>query len=449
MERYRRPRLRRLAAASSLILSLLFILSLAPARAAGTGSISGVVFFDADGNGIRGAGEPGLAGVEVQLADARMLGHAATSNSVLSAADGSYSFVDLSPGSYVVSETDPSGYVSTTAASRTVGVRSGAVTGIDFGDCLPITLAGVVFDDLNGDGEQGVGEPGVIDALVEVLVDSNGNGLFDPGEPIIGSSATDGQGAYRIAGLLPGPRLVRVQRPGAADPLLIPQTLVSSQVSGDTWLLDIPMPVTAPTATPSATVTLAPTPTATVAATATPTSTPTPTATPTQPATATPVPFILQQSTSGSAKMAIKRGQSGSQSFRYGAAGGGNYRLTHIVLQLSREAAAPNADLMLTISASRYGPPLAGTQINITPTQITNTSSGKSFQTYAVVFASPVGPLASGTTYYFNLVTTASNGRSFFTRFSGSNSYPNGAYFKNQTDSLKDAWFQIWGSAAP
>lgn len=147
--------------------------------------------------------------------------------------------------------------------------------------------------------------------------------------------------------------------------------------------------------------------------------------------------------------MELKKGQPGSQSFRHGVAGNASYRITHVVLNLSREATAPNADLILTLSASRYGSALPGSQVNIPASKITNTSNGASFQSYQVVFAAPVGPLTAGTTYYLNLVTTPSNGRSYFIRYSNANTYPNGTYFKNQTDTLKDSWFQIWGSTAP
>ncbi len=421
--------IRRSLTAAGLILVLLLAAGLAPAMAAATGSISGVVFFDANGNGIRNSGEAGLAGVRVQAVQGTSY-----NNSVLTGADGSYSFSGLAAGSYVVTETDLSGYASTTAASRNVGVRSGAITGIDFGDCLPMTLAGIVFDDLDGSGDQGLSEPGVAGASVQVVVDSNGNGLVDTGEPVVGSATTDGQGAFAILGLMAGRGLARVQRSGGS-PVVTPLTLISGQISGNTWRLDVALTPLPPPAT------------------ATPT--PAPTATPQTPPTATPTPTaapglqVLQQNTSGSAKMAIKKGLRGSQSFRHGVAGGPGYHITQVDLQLSRDAIAPNADLVLTISAGRYGSAVIGSQVNIPASRITNTSSGSSFLAYQVVFASPVGPFAAGTTYYVNFVTTAGNGKAYFTRSSSSNTYAGGVYYKEKSDSGKDAWFQIWGSAAP
>lgn len=424
---------RRSLAACGLILVVLLAFGLAPVGAAGTGSISGVVFFDADGNGIRTAGESGLAGVKVQAVDAKTQGRT-YSSIVITGSNGAYSFEALAAGSYVVIETDLPGYVSTTPASRAVAVRSGAVTGVDFGDCLPITLAGIIFEDLNGDGEQGLADPGVANARVEVFADNNGNGVIDSGEPLLGSAASDGQGAYVIGGLLPGARLVRVQRSTGA-PVVTPLVLISSQVGGNTQQLNLALPAAAATATP----------------TTTPTAPPTPTRLPTATATATVAPGlqVLQQNTSGSAKMAVKKGQSGSQSFRHDAAGSAGYRITQVVLQLSREAVAPNADLVLTISASRYGAAVAGSQVSIPAALITDTSGGRSFLSYPVVFASPVGPFAAGATYYVNLVTTASNGKPYLTRFSNSNTYAGGAYYKNQSDSGKDAWFQVWGIMSP
>lgn len=391
-------------AALSLVLVLLLTGWLAPARAAGTGGISGVVFFDANGNGVRDAGEAGLAGVQLRAVDDASQGQN-YSSTITSGADGSYSFGALAAGSYVVTETDLAGYVSTSAAARTVNVQSAAVTGIDFGDCLPITLTGIVFDDLNGDGQQGLPEPGVAGALVEVLVDSNANGKIDAGEAVAGSAATDGQGAYVIGGLLPGPRLLRVQRSGGGGLTVLPLTLASSQVSGNTRELDIVL--------------------------------------------ATSGPQVIQQNTLGGAKMAIKKGQRGAQSFRHGVAGGPSYRISQIVLHLSREVKAPNADLVFNISASRYGPVLYVAQVSIPVGQITNTSAGSSFQAYTIVLSPPVGPFTAGATYYLNLVTLAGNGRSYFTEFSTANVYSGGVYYKEQSDSRKDAWFQIWGSTGP
>src|SRR5262249_40252058 len=61
------------------------------------------------------------------------------------------------------------------------------------------TVAGTVFNDANGNGQQGAGEPGV--AGVTVYLDLENNGQVDPGDPTT-SSLNDG--TYEFVGLAGG-----------------------------------------------------------------------------------------------------------------------------------------------------------------------------------------------------------------------------------------------------
>lgn len=100
----------------------------------GTGStISGLVFDDFNANGVQDAGEPGLAGVEVQL-----IGQTGTS-STTSAADGSYSFLGVDHGEYEIKQIVDlnSGRVATTSSSSAIAVLGcGLAPGADFGQNL-------------------------------------------------------------------------------------------------------------------------------------------------------------------------------------------------------------------------------------------------------------------------------------------------------------------------
>lgn len=73
------------------------------------GSISGLKFFDEDASGSRDAGEGGLENWTIQLLD--------TGGNVLdsttTAANGTYSFDDLTPGDYLVREVQQEGFVQT------------------------------------------------------------------------------------------------------------------------------------------------------------------------------------------------------------------------------------------------------------------------------------------------------------------------------------------------
>jgi serine-aspartate repeat-containing protein C/D/E len=161
--------------------------------------VSGVKFLDANGNGARDSGEPGLAGVEIHVAD---------ENGVLlnglSGADGSFQICGLTVnGAFRVSETVPSGYAATAPAdrdiSRHVFARTGAfilelcqedISGLDFGNRLiPNAIGGVKFEDLNANGARDPGEPGLSGVTIlltpagggtarTAVTDASGNFLF-------------------------------------------------------------------------------------------------------------------------------------------------------------------------------------------------------------------------------------------------------------------------------
>jgi uncharacterized repeat protein (TIGR01451 family) len=81
--------------------------------------ISGVVYIDADSDGIRDAGEVGRPGVRLDLGGTRPGGVAVPAQTVLSGSDGSYVFPGLLPGTYTVGMRVPGGLTATTP--RTIG----------------------------------------------------------------------------------------------------------------------------------------------------------------------------------------------------------------------------------------------------------------------------------------------------------------------------------------
>lgn len=88
--------------------------------------ISGVVYIDANRNGVRDAGEAGRPGVRLDLAGTRPGGITVATRSVLSGADGSYSFPGLLPGTYAVSVAVPGGLTATSARTIAgIGIASG------------------------------------------------------------------------------------------------------------------------------------------------------------------------------------------------------------------------------------------------------------------------------------------------------------------------------------
>ncbi len=80
-----------------------------------------------------------------------------------------------------------------------------ALTDLNFGnDPQPASIAGIVYNDINEDGDQDAGEPGL--AGIAVYLDLNNNGVHDGGEP---SQSTSSDGSYLFNDLLPGAYVLR------------------------------------------------------------------------------------------------------------------------------------------------------------------------------------------------------------------------------------------------
>ncbi|MFO0949050.1 MAG: SdrD B-like domain-containing protein [Planctomycetota bacterium] len=176
--------------------------------------ISGTLWNDLDGDSIRATDpmtgeftEPGLAGYVVFL-DSNLDGLLSVDETwTLTDANGRYTFAGLSAGEYAVVEVLPSGWEAAPgyATSQIVWAELDTVTTVDFGNflTLPVTVQGIVWIDLDGNGIRDVDaatgeftEPGV--AGWTIFVDANSDGLLNEGE-LSAVSAVDG--LYTISGV--------------------------------------------------------------------------------------------------------------------------------------------------------------------------------------------------------------------------------------------------------
>ena len=151
-----------------------------------TGSLSGIVWNDVDGNGIQNGSESGLAGRAVFL-DANSNGIKDASESQMnSGSDGSYSFTGVQPGTVSVVMASTPGWRTTypSTSTYTVALKNGGeLNGLNFGSTAlkDSTIRGVVFDDVNQNFTRETAERGL--AGITVYLDLDGNSTLDPGEP--------------------------------------------------------------------------------------------------------------------------------------------------------------------------------------------------------------------------------------------------------------------------
>ncbi|MCC5875068.1 MAG: DUF11 domain-containing protein [Candidatus Sumerlaeia bacterium] len=151
------------------------------------GNISGSIFNDINGNGLLDGGEPGLEGISVTLTD-----QFGNSQTVTTNASGVYTaFVASGDVTVSVDPNDPNlptGAVLTTDnADQVVDVGAATTTTADdVGFQQQGELSGIIFLDINGNGIQDDGEPGLEDITV-TITDQFGN---------VQTVLTDGEGSY-------------------------------------------------------------------------------------------------------------------------------------------------------------------------------------------------------------------------------------------------------------
>ncbi|WP_440954461.1 DUF7507 domain-containing protein [Methanosarcina sp. Mfa9] len=181
-------------------------------------SISDFVWEDLNGNGLQDDGEPGIPGVTVNLYDC-------ADNFVATAttdATGYYGFT-MGPGDYYVEFIAPEGYEFTTqdegaddaldndadpATGKTVCTTLGPGENDltwDAGLYRQVSIGDFVWDDLDEDGIQDAGEPGIAGVTVN---------LYEcEGTTPIATTVTDANGMYLFTGLAPGEYYVEFELP--------------------------------------------------------------------------------------------------------------------------------------------------------------------------------------------------------------------------------------------
>jgi fimbrial isopeptide formation D2 family protein/uncharacterized repeat protein (TIGR01451 family) len=186
--------------------------------------LGGTLFEDVNGDGLQGGpGEGGISGRVVELLDSA--GNP-TGRTAITDGNGDYLFDNLAPGTYAVrfvpnaatpftkpnigpSDLNDSDANTTTGKTANITLASGGDDrSLDAGVYRPASIGDRVFEDVDGDGFQDPGEPGLAGATVRLL---NADGT-----PVAGVSpiTTDSTGAYSFTQLAPGDYRVEIIRSG-------------------------------------------------------------------------------------------------------------------------------------------------------------------------------------------------------------------------------------------
>ena len=221
-----------------------------------TGTIGNQIWHDVNGNGLyepKGTDgipgtlddESGLEGITVALwldVNGNGIIEPGTDNllrTTTTDVNGQYEFKGLEAGKYLVDVTDKAGVLSgfTKTTGPTPGAENNSQTDpypvtltsaapsnytADFGykATAPHSISGTVFNDANASGSTvphpETGEPGAPSVQVLLFRDLNGDGVLDPGEPLIGTTVTVTNGHYTFADLPDGDYIVMVNGVGTS-----------------------------------------------------------------------------------------------------------------------------------------------------------------------------------------------------------------------------------------
>lgn len=173
-------------------------------------TLSGEAWIDVDGDGVRGAGDL-LAPDGTSVALFRDEGVEPTAPiAVTSTTGGDYTFTDLGAGDYFVSIQPPLGYewvqgdlVGFTVATDGTDPSSASVDDIDFALVPLVAIGDTVWNDLDGDGLQESGEPGLANVRVRLLT-ATGSAATDVFGNAVADVWSDPSGRYLFTNLAPG-----------------------------------------------------------------------------------------------------------------------------------------------------------------------------------------------------------------------------------------------------
>ncbi len=187
-----------------------------------TTNITGSVFNDLVGNGIKDPGDPPLQGWNIHLQ--RVDGILAADSLVKSSDNGTFQFTGISPGVYVITEERPLGWSQTTPVQPDTVVVSAPgqqIINNNLGNYYYL-FSGTVYDDYDGDGQQSSGEPGR--PGVRLYLKKNGI--------VVDSTTSLNQGLYAFAGRGYGTYLITQLLPPGYIETGAPSSFTINQPSG-------------------------------------------------------------------------------------------------------------------------------------------------------------------------------------------------------------------------
>ncbi len=202
--------------------------------------ISGYVWLDRDADAVWDADEPGIENITLTLTGTDVYGNAITLSTTTDRS-GYYSFPGLPPGTYTVTKTQPAGYVSTgdvlgTVYNTSTGAPPGSPSGVNgnptdnvlasieigpgdrglqynFGQSNAVSLGDFIWQDLDADGIQDAGEPGIAGALVQLFLADGVTPATDFSGNPVPPQTTGADGLYNFTNLRAGDYVVRVTPP--------------------------------------------------------------------------------------------------------------------------------------------------------------------------------------------------------------------------------------------
>jgi uncharacterized repeat protein (TIGR01451 family) len=181
------------------------------------GTLSGFVYSDVNGNGVKDPGDPGIAGVSLTLTGTDVSGNP-VNLATTTDGTGAYSFPNLSAagaGGYTVAETQPDGWLEGQVAKGMIDGAACAAcnnatlnrisaipfdslkafTDFNFGEVKGSSISGKVYHDVNRNGTQDAGDPG----LGGIAISLAGND--DLGATVNRTTTTAADGTYSFTGL--------------------------------------------------------------------------------------------------------------------------------------------------------------------------------------------------------------------------------------------------------